>query len=118
MKFAYVLTPMFSALFYIRISFKNDPSHFEILKNYMCNIMHNIIFLLIFSLIKFIVMLPTKEGQIVKFHTPMEDEDPEQIFVLLELKEDGERSRADIQPLELVFHFPLFLQYCFQIWKW
>lgn len=51
-------------------------------------------------------MLPTKEGQIVKFHTPLEDEDPEQIYVLVELKEDGERSRADIQPLGTEWSFP------------
>lgn len=44
-------------------------------------------------------MLPKKEGQIVRFHTPLADEDPEQIYVMLELKEDGERSRADIQAL-------------------
>lgn len=51
-------------------------------------------------------MLPTKEGQIVKFHTPLEDEDPNQIYVVLELKEDGERSRADIQSLGTQWAFP------------
>lgn len=51
-------------------------------------------------------MLPNKEGQIVKFHTPLEDEDPNQIYVVLELKEDGERSRADIQPLGTEWAFP------------
>lgn len=51
-------------------------------------------------------MLPKKEGQIVRFHTPMADEDPEQIYVVLELKEDGERSRADIQALGIGWAFP------------
>lgn len=51
-------------------------------------------------------MKPHKEGQIVKFHTPMEDEDPTQLYVLLELKEDGEMSRADIQPLGTGWAYP------------
>lgn len=51
-------------------------------------------------------MLPKKEGQIVRFHTPLADEDPEQIYVVLELKEDGERSRADIQALGTGWAFP------------
>lgn len=51
-------------------------------------------------------MKPNKEGQIVKFHKPMEDEDPAQIYVLLELKEDGEMSRADIQPLGTGLAYP------------
>lgn len=44
-------------------------------------------------------MIPNKEGQIVTFYTPLADEDPEQIFVVLALKEKGGRSRADIQAL-------------------
>ena len=63
-------------------------------------------FFITFALLKFIVMLPTKEGQIVKFHTPLADEDPNQIYVVLELKEDGERSRVDIQPLGTEWAFP------------
>lgn len=51
-------------------------------------------------------MLPKKEGQIVRFHTPLADEDPNQIYVVLELKEDGERSRADIQALGTGWAFP------------
>ena len=51
-------------------------------------------------------MLPTKEGQIVRFHTPLADEDPNQIYVVLELKEDGERSRVDIQALGTGWAFP------------
>ena len=44
-------------------------------------------------------MIPNKYGQIVRFHTPLADEDPEQVYVVLELKEKGERSKADIQAL-------------------
>lgn len=42
----------------------------------------------------------------MRFHTPLADEDPEQIYVVLELKEDGERSRADIQALGTGWAFP------------
>ena len=44
-------------------------------------------------------MKPNKEGQIVKFHTPFPDEDPNQLYVVIELKIDGYRDRADIKPL-------------------
>lgn len=68
--------------------------------------MHIVIFIYTFILSNINTMTPIKEGQIVKFHTPMEDEDPNQLYVLLELKEDGERSRADIQPLGTDWSFP------------
>ena len=42
---------------------------------------------------------PNKEGQIVKFHTPLADEDPNQLYVVLEVKEDAERPRVDIMAL-------------------
>ena len=51
-------------------------------------------------------MLPKKEGQIVRFHTPLADEDPDQIYVVLELKDDGDRSRVDIQALGTGWAFP------------
>lgn len=51
-------------------------------------------------------MIPHKDGQMVRFHTPLADEDPEQIYVVLELKENGERSRADIQALGTGWSFP------------
>lgn len=44
-------------------------------------------------------MLPTKEGQIVKFHTPLKDENPDQQYVVLEIKDDSIKSRVDIQAL-------------------
>ena len=44
-------------------------------------------------------MVPTTRGQIVKFHTPYEDEDPNGLYLTLEVIEDGDRSRAKIYPL-------------------
>lgn len=51
-------------------------------------------------------MIPTKEGQIVKFHNPLKNEDPDQQYVVLEIKEDGEKSRVDIKALNTGFSFP------------
>lgn len=50
-------------------------------------------------------MLPIKEGQIVKFHSPLADENPDQQYVVLEVKEDGERSRVKIQALNTGLSF-------------
>lgn len=44
-------------------------------------------------------MRPSKQGQIAKFHTPIDGENPEQLYVVLEVIEDSERPRADIQAL-------------------
>ena len=43
-------------------------------------------------------MIQIRKGQVVRFHTPNHDEDPEQLYVVLEFFEDGERSRALITP--------------------
>jgi transcription antitermination factor NusG len=51
-------------------------------------------------------MIPTKQGQIVKFHTPSADENPNQLYVVLEVIEDDERPRADIQALNTGLAFP------------
>lgn len=51
-------------------------------------------------------MIPTKEGQIVKFHTPLADENPDQQYVVLQIKEDGEKFRADIKALNTGLSFP------------
>jgi hypothetical protein len=51
-------------------------------------------------------MKPTKQGQIAKFHTPLADENPEQLYVVLELIEDNERPRASIQALNTGLTFP------------
>ena len=51
-------------------------------------------------------MIPTKKGQIAKFHTPLADENPNQLYVVLEVIEDAERPRADIQALNTGLSFP------------
>ena len=50
-------------------------------------------------------MRPDKKGQIAKFHTPLEGENPEQLYVVLEVIEDDERPRADIQALNTGLSF-------------
>ncbi|WP_435415781.1 hypothetical protein [Polaribacter aestuariivivens] len=45
-------------------------------------------------------MEPTKTGQIVKFHTPLEYEDPKQLFIVFEFIEDGARSKTKIRPID------------------
>jgi hypothetical protein len=51
-------------------------------------------------------MTPTKIGQIVKFHTPMPDENPNQLYVILEIFFDVEKPRAIVQDLGLDLNFP------------
>ncbi len=51
-------------------------------------------------------MKPIEKGQIVKFHTPNIDEDPNQKYVVLEVFEDGDRTRAKIEALDTGFIFP------------
>lgn len=50
-------------------------------------------------------MTPTKEGQIVKFHTPLEGENPEQQYVVKEIYLDIERPKALIEALNTGFAF-------------
>lgn len=51
-------------------------------------------------------MKANKEGQIVKFHSPLPDENPNQLYVVLEVIDDGKRSRAEIQALNTGLSFP------------
>lgn len=51
-------------------------------------------------------MRPNKIGQVAKFHTPLPDENPNQLYVVLEIIEDDERPRADIKALNTVLSFP------------
>lgn len=51
-------------------------------------------------------MRPNNQGQIVKFHTPLEGENSEQLYVVLEVIEDDERTRVDIQALNTGLPFP------------
>lgn len=47
-----------------------------------------------------------KVGQVVKFILPYPDEDPEQPYVIKEVKEGYEGIRIDISPLNLGLAFP------------
>jgi hypothetical protein len=51
-------------------------------------------------------MRPNKIGQVAKFHTPLPDENPDQLYVVLGIKEDDERPRADIKALNTGLSFP------------
>ncbi len=51
-------------------------------------------------------MRPNKPGKIAKFHTPLPDENPNQLYVVLEIKEDAEKPRADIKALNTGLSFP------------
>jgi hypothetical protein len=53
-----------------------------------------------------IKMKPNKIGQVAKFHTPLPDENPDQLYVVLEIIEDVERPRADIKALNTGLSFP------------
>ena len=50
-------------------------------------------------------MKPTKVGQVAKFHTPLPDENPNQLYVLLEIKGDDSSARVDIKALHSGFSF-------------
>ena len=52
------------------------------------------------------IMKPNRRGQIVKFHTPYEDEDPEQLYLVLEIIEDGDRTRVKMRALNTGYSFP------------
>lgn len=51
-------------------------------------------------------MKSIKKGNIVKFHTPLPEENPNQLYVVLEVIADDERPRADIQSLNTGLSFP------------
>ena len=51
-------------------------------------------------------MRPNKIGQVAKFHAPLPDENPNQLYVVLEIIEDDERPRADIKALNTGLSFP------------
>lgn len=44
-------------------------------------------------------MRPNKSGQIARFHTPYPQEDPNQLYIVLDAFEDTERPRAHIKAL-------------------
>ncbi len=47
-----------------------------------------------------------KVGQIVRFHTPFPDEDPNQLYVIVEIADDETANRAAIKPLNFKYQFP------------
>jgi len=51
-------------------------------------------------------MTPTKVGQVAKFHTPLADEDPNQLYVVLEIYGNDDSARVDIKPLNTGLPFP------------
>ncbi|MCF8267261.1 MAG: hypothetical protein K9I69_04195 [Ignavibacteriales bacterium] len=51
-------------------------------------------------------MRPNKIGQVAKFHTPLPDERPDELYLILEIIEDTERPRADIRALNTGLCFP------------
>jgi hypothetical protein len=51
-------------------------------------------------------MKPNKPGQVVKFHTPLPSENPKQLYVVLEIKDDPERPRADVRAFNTGLSFP------------
>jgi hypothetical protein len=51
-------------------------------------------------------MRPNKNGQVAKFHIPLPDENPDQLYVVIEIKEVDDRPRADIKSLNTGLSFP------------
>jgi hypothetical protein len=51
-------------------------------------------------------MRPSKIGQVTKFQTPLPDENPNQLYVVLEIIEEYERPRADVKALKTGLSFP------------
>jgi hypothetical protein len=51
-------------------------------------------------------MRPYKTGQVAKFHTQLPDENPNRLYVVLEIIEDDEIPRADIKALNTGLSFP------------
>lgn len=50
-------------------------------------------------------MRPNKPRQVAKFHTPLPDENPNQLYVAIEIIEDDERPGADIKALNTDLSF-------------
>lgn len=49
---------------------------------------------------------PSKAGQIVKFHSPQPDEDPEQEYEISEIHFDVKKPRAAIKPVDTNLNLP------------
>jgi hypothetical protein len=53
-----------------------------------------------------IKMRPFNQGQVAKFHTPLSGENPNQLYIVLEIIKDGERPRANIKALNTGLSYP------------
>ena len=51
-------------------------------------------------------MTPTKVGQVAKFHTQYAEEDPNQLYVVLEFNEDDDSEWVNIKALNTGLSFP------------
>jgi hypothetical protein len=51
-------------------------------------------------------MRPYKPGQVAKFHALLPDENPDKLYVVLETKEEVERSTADIKAFNIELSLP------------
>ncbi len=51
-------------------------------------------------------MRPNRIGQVAKFHSPLPDENPDQLYIVLEIIEDDERPRANIKALNTGLSYP------------
>lgn len=51
-------------------------------------------------------MKPYKTGQIAKFHTPLPDEDSNQLYVILDIIEDVENPSAEVKALNTGLSLP------------
>ena len=51
-------------------------------------------------------MRPNKTGQVANFYNQLPDVNPNQLYVVLEINGDNERSRADSKPLNTCLSFP------------
>ena len=54
-------------------------------------------------------MKPNKIEHVAKFHTPLPHENPNQVYDVLEIIEDEERSGADIKALNIGLSFPFII---------
>lgn len=51
-------------------------------------------------------MKPNRQGQTVRFHTPLVDEDPSQLYVVVEIYFDVDKPRAIIKALGTGLTYP------------
>lgn len=52
------------------------------------------------------IYIPNRAGQIVKFHTLLENESPDDIYLVLEFMDDGEKSRVLVKSLNTGYSMP------------